>query len=83
MQKNGWTATVKLLCETDFVAKNESFHEIADTVLEKILSLHQNIENIQAASPELIEQLGQITAEYAGKLGENIKVGDLMSTNLQ
>jgi len=37
MEKDGRFAGVKLLCETDFVAKNEDFLKLADALLEKLL----------------------------------------------
>ncbi|MBU0626515.1 hypothetical protein KKG31_01255 [Patescibacteria group bacterium] len=37
IQKDGRFAGIKLLCETDFVAKNEDFAKLTDTLLEKLL----------------------------------------------
>lgn len=69
---------VELLCETDFVARNPLFTELA----------HELAMHIAAMEPENIEELlGQLyikdqdidveelITQYVAKLGENIKVG--------
>lgn len=81
MQNDGWLAGVKLLCETDFVAKNESFHELADILLEKVLAHKQEIMNLDSVDAGLLETLNTIVAEHVGKLAENIKLGDVILNN--
>ncbi len=69
---------VELLCETDFVARNPLFTELA----------HELAMHIAAMEPENIEQLleqpyikdqdinvGELLTQYIAKLGENIRVG--------
>jgi elongation factor Ts len=71
-------ALVELLCETDFVARNPLFAELA----------HELAMHVAAMEPENVEQLleqpyikdqdinvGELVAQYVAKLGENIKVG--------
>ena len=59
---------VGLLCETDFVAKNEDF----TSLLEKIaaLALKDGIEKMKSGVKEMIDQIIQ-------KTGENIQLGDV------
>jgi elongation factor Ts len=71
-------ALVELLCETDFVARNPLFAELA----------HELAMHITAMDPEDVEQLleqpyikdqdvtvSDLIAQYIAKLGENIRVG--------
>jgi elongation factor Ts len=62
------TVLVGLLCETDFVAKNEDF----TSLLEKItaLVLKDGIEKMKAGAKEMIDQIIQ-------KTGENIQLGEV------
>ncbi len=70
---------VKVLCETDFVARNEQFGQLG----------HELAMHIAAANPQSAEELlaqpyirnQDITVEdmikdYIGKLGENIQIGE-------
>lgn len=70
---------VKVLCETDFVARNEQFRQLG----------HELAMHIAAANPQSAEELlvqpyirnQDITVEdmvkdYIGKLGENIQIGE-------
>lgn len=70
---------VKVLCETDFVARNEQFKQLG----------HELAMHIAAANPKSAEELlaqpyirnQDITVEdtikdYIGKLGENIQIGE-------
>lgn len=74
-------ALVKLLCETDFVARNPLFSELA----------HELAMHITAMDPRDIEELLQqpyikdqdiairdLITNYIAKLGENIKVGQFI-----
>ncbi|OGD30841.1 elongation factor Ts [Candidatus Azambacteria bacterium RIFCSPHIGHO2_01_FULL_44_55] len=70
---------VKVLCETDFVVRNEQFKQLG----------HELAMHIAAANPQSIKELlsqpyirnQDITVEdvvndYIGKLGENIQIGE-------
>ena len=69
---------VKLSCETDFVAKNEDFKNLAHELAMQVAAM--NPKNIK----ELLEQeyirdpkkkTGDLLTEVIGKIRENIKVG--------
>jgi elongation factor Ts len=69
---------VKLACETDFVARNEMFHELAEKILD---ILQQKVEgpvsNISQLPQELVEsEIQPLINEYIGKIGENIRLLD-------
>lgn len=76
IQKDGVLAGIKILCETDFVAKNEGFHQLADILLEKLVAHGAEFANIESIDGALQEELNVIIAEYVGKLAENIKLAD-------
>ena len=72
-------AVVKLLCETDFVAKNPLFIELAHEVAMHVTAM--NPENVQEllGQPFIKDQattVGELVNQYISKLGENIKVGE-------
>ncbi len=58
---------VSLHCETDFVAKNEDFVNLLNTLGE--MAFEKGIETMKTAAPELINQIIQ-------KTGENIQLGE-------
>jgi len=70
---------VKLLCETDFVARTEQFKELG----------HELAMHVAAMSPANIEELlaqqyvrdpnqtvSELIKDYIAKLGENIQIGE-------
>ncbi len=78
--QNGVTAGVKLLCETDFVAKNEVFHTLLDTILSKLIASGQLIENKDSMDESLLTELNTMVAEFVGKMGENVQLGEVFTT---
>ncbi|MCU0660528.1 MAG: translation elongation factor Ts [Candidatus Pacebacteria bacterium] len=69
IKKEGTKAVAVILnCETDFVAKNEDFTSLANTIAEKALA--DGVEATQTAAPEMISAIVQ-------KVGENIQLGDI------
>ncbi|MFA6353755.1 MAG: translation elongation factor Ts [Candidatus Paceibacterota bacterium] len=59
---------VGLLCETDFVAKNEDFTNLLETLLKK--ALKDGIEKMKGEAKEMIDPIIQ-------KTGENIQLGEV------
>ncbi len=73
-------AMVSLLCETDFVARNDEFQKLGRELAMQVASMRP--ENIQ----ELLEQdyirdpkykVGDLVKELSGKIGENVQVGEI------
>jgi translation elongation factor EF-Ts len=61
-------AGIKLLCETDFVAKNETFAELIDTLLEKVISHKSEVTSLESIDAGLLESLNTTIAEFIGKI---------------
>lgn len=69
---------VELLCETDFVARNEMFKELAHNVAMQVAAMDpQNSEelNRQPYIKDSSITIGEMVQGAVGKIGENIKVG--------
>ena len=78
-------ATVSLLCETDFVAKNEKFKTLAYEIAMQIASMRPK------TSKELLEQsyirdssitVGTLIKQNIALLGENIRIGEFVRLEL-
>ena len=79
VKKDGRVAGIKLLCETDFVAKNEIFIQLADTILDRLLANKQEL----AWGDEVptLEDVNTAIAEFVGKIGENVRFTAAIVTN--
>lgn len=80
-QKDGRLAWIKLLCETDFVAKNENFLELIDILLDMILSHKQEIPSLSEIDSALQASLNDKIAEFVGRIWENVQLGDVLLNN--
>src|SRR5690606_5266160 len=67
-------AIVSLNCETDFVAKNESYIELANKLAEMALEVNTKEELLNAPYDGLTVQ-DKLT-EQTGVIGEKIEIGD-------
>jgi elongation factor Ts len=65
--ENNKAVLVGLLCETDFVAKNEDFLNLLSKLTEKAITL--GVEKMKAEAKDIIDPIIQ-------KTGENIQLGD-------
>ncbi len=65
---------VKLLCETDFVAKNDAFAALVDTLLADIAAYTGDIDP-DAVPESFIETLTTHLRDQAVTVGENMKIG--------
>lgn len=70
---------VKILCETDFVARTEQFKELGHEMAMHIAAMNPaNIEEL-VAQPYVRNQeqtIDQLVKDYISKLGENIQIGE-------
>ncbi|HKL44600.1 MAG TPA: translation elongation factor Ts [Candidatus Absconditabacterales bacterium] len=80
LQENDKIAGVKLLCETDFVAKNEDFQALADKILAKIISQDSVFESKEDAPEDLVANIDEMVKEAVGSLGENMQLADVICT---
>lgn len=83
IQKDGSFAWIKLLCETDFVAKNEDFMALLDNLLSKLLASKKNIQWWEQVDAALAEEMNTMVSEFVGKIGENMKIARAVLDNQQ
>lgn len=71
-------AVVELLCETDFVARNPMFVELAHEIAMQVASMDPETVADLLKQPFIKDQdvtVAELINQYVAKLGENIKVG--------
>lgn len=71
-------AMTELFCETDFVARNAAFKELAHDITMQIASMDPVDEAMLLELPFIKDQsktVDSLIKEAAGKFGENIKIG--------
>src|SRR3989344_1022236 len=71
-------AMVELLCETDFVAKNQEFKSLAHDIVMHITAMKPNDNEELLAQPFVKNPavtVGELITRIIQKVGENIKVG--------
>ena len=75
---NGMTYVLALACETDFVARNEQFHAIAEGVLDKIISLATPAKSLADIPADFVESdLTPLVHEWVATIGENVQIADI------
>ncbi len=72
---------VKVLCETDFVAKNELFLKIVDDILEKISNLNWAFD-FNSVSSEVKEDIQRMLDENVATIWESMKLADLFKDSV-
>ncbi|MEI6671915.1 MAG: translation elongation factor Ts [bacterium] len=77
---DGKTVGLKLLCETDFVAKNENFQGLFDSVLAKIAKSDKEASSLADLDTTIAEAVDNEVKEFMGKTGENMNIGGILVT---
>lgn len=77
LAKDGKHVWLKLLCETDFVAKNDMFQSLVDAILEKLLQVDGNIASLDALDATIADSLHAMVADAIAKIGENLRLVDV------
>lgn len=77
---NGKIVGLKLLCETDFVAKNENFQALFDSVLAQIAQSDKEIHTLADLDPTLLQTIEDEVKAFMGKTGENMKIDGVIVT---
>lgn len=73
---NTFGAVVSLNCETDFVAKNDTFVELAQSILAKALEENpQTIEELHKVKMENGKTVEENLTEQTGVIGEKLEIG--------
>lgn len=78
-------ATVSLLCETDFVAKNEKFKKLAYEIAMQISSMNPKTTNEllkQAYIRDTSITVGDLLKQHIAILGENIRIAQFVRLEL-
>ena len=79
---NNWkTYVLKLLCETDFVAKNETFLGLFDKIFDELKGVDGEISSFEELDASLAEKINTLIAEAVGSIWENMKVWGLHITS--
>jgi len=71
-------AMVEILCETDFVARNEEFKNLAHEIAMQVAAMNpKNVGELlkQAYIRDESKTIGDLLNELIGKIRENIKIG--------
>lgn len=76
---NGVTAWIKVLCETDFVAKNEKFQGLVDTLLDMVIAADWEFDT-DSVSSTLKESLETYLKEHVWIIGENMNLSYIYRT---
>ncbi len=74
------TYVVKLLCETDFVAKNDSFLGLFDKIFDVLKSVSGDVESQDDLPADVVEKINNLIAEGIATTGENLKLGGVHVT---
>ncbi|MFA6255662.1 MAG: translation elongation factor Ts [Candidatus Absconditabacterales bacterium] len=80
IEKDGKIVGLKLLCETDFVAKNENFQALFDSVLAKIAESNKEVNSLEDLDPTIGQAIDDEVKEFMGKTGENMKIAGVLVT---
>jgi elongation factor Ts len=75
---NKIASMVEVLCETDFVAKNELFRQLAHDLAMQIASLDpKDVKELERQEfiKDPTKKIGDLVKEVIAKTGENIKIG--------
>jgi len=80
-QKDGRLAWLKLLCETDFVAKNEDFVKLTENLLDKLLMSKKVVKSLEETDSVVLAEMNDMIAAFVGKIGENMKLAEVIVGN--
>ena len=78
--RDGKTVGLKLLCETDFVVKNEHFQTLFSQIFDKLFVVSKNVESFEELDGALQAEITSFITDFVGKIGENVKIGGVLVT---
>ncbi len=79
VDNNGTIVGVKLLCETDFVARNEEFTSLVDSLLEAIAAYQGDVDP-DHVSGDLLDRLNDLVKDKAVTIGEAMNIDYVYKT---
>ena len=78
--ENGKTVVLKLLCETDFVVKNDHFQTLFTNILDLLKNQNWEIEGYDNLPADTQAAITDLLTSFVGTIGENVKIGDVLVT---
>lgn len=79
-QLGGKIAGVKFACETDFVAKNETFRGMAQQIIDIVAATADEVASWEDVSETAKQQIDTMIKDNFVTMGENMQVLDLFVT---
>lgn len=73
---------VELLCETDFVARNELFEELGKNIAMQAASMGEKDLGKQEFIKDPSKKIADLVKEVVAKTGENVKIGKVVRIEL-
>ena len=73
---------VELLCETDFVAKNELFETLGKNLAMQVASMGETELEKQEFIKDSSKKIGELIKEVIAKTGENVRLGKILRVEL-
>jgi elongation factor Ts len=71
---------LKLACETDFVAKNDTFHDLASQILDLVAG-YGAVENYESLDQEKKDELNKVLQDNFVTIGENMQIADVFTSS--
>lgn len=75
-------SVVELLCETDFVAKNDLFEELGKNIALQVASMGEEKIEDQEFIKDPSKRISELIKEVIAKTGENIRLGRVFRVEL-
>lgn len=81
--KQVWSKTVwlKLLCETDFVAKNDNFRALANIIADELLANSHDVNSFQEVDESIQSGIQKHLTDNSLMIGENMQIAQVVITS--
>ncbi len=79
--ENEKTVVLKLLCETDFVVKNDHFQTLFANILNLLKNTDGEIDGYESLPADTQAAITDLLTSFVGTIWENVKVGDVLVTS--
>ena len=78
-----WNKTIvlKLLCETDFVVKNDHFQTLFSNILNLLKNIEGEVDWFENLPADIQTNITDLLTSFTGTIGENVKIGDVLVTS--
>ena len=78
--RDGKTVALKLLCETDFVVKNDHFQTLFATLMDKLFSVSNTIASFSELDATLQSEINEMLLSFTGTIGERVVFDGVLVT---